>query len=164
MELWWKLNFYIDWCSLWVSIDVYICRAQLYSTKASSELWDWFKSTREWEALSCSIGSRTKVQVDKSLSKQIFCSNYFFCLHYSKYYILNYEGQDSKTVYSFARIDFCSKYIGFALLKLLSTRTFVLLPLKATLVFIYGPKLGHLEGDICKVVYFSSTLACGFET
>ena len=40
------------------------------------------------------------------------------------------EGQDSKTVYSFARIDFCSKYITFALLERLSTQTFVLLPLE----------------------------------
>ena len=38
---------------------------------------------------------------------------------------MNDEGQDSKTVYSFARNDFCSKYISFALLKLLSTGTFV---------------------------------------
>ena len=44
--------------------------------------------------------------------------------------ILYDEVQDSKTVYSFARIDFCSKYISFALLKLLSTRTFVLLPIE----------------------------------
>ena len=41
---------------------------------------------------------------------------------------MNDEGQDSKTVYSFAQIDFCSKYISFALLELLSTQTFVLLP------------------------------------
>ena len=41
---------------------------------------------------------------------------------------MNYKGQDSKTVYSFARIVFCSKYISFALLELLSTQTFVLLP------------------------------------
>ena len=34
--------------------------------------------------------------------------------------MMNDEGQDSKTVYSIARIDFCSKYISFALLKLLS--------------------------------------------
>ena len=34
--------------------------------------------------------------------------------------ILYEEGQDSKTVYSFARIDFWSKYISFDLLKLLS--------------------------------------------
>ena len=38
------------------------------------------------------------------------------------------EGQDSKTFYSFARIDFCSKYLSSALLELLSTRTIVLLP------------------------------------
>ena len=43
--------------------------------------------------------------------------------------MMNDEGQDSKTVYSFARIDFCSKYISFALLELLSSQTFVLLPL-----------------------------------
>ena len=43
---------------------------------------------------------------------------------------MNDEGQDSKTVYSFNQIDFCSKYISFALLKLLSTQTFVLLPWK----------------------------------
>ena len=42
--------------------------------------------------------------------------------------MMNDEGQDIKIVYSFARIDFCSKYISFALLKLLSTRTLVLLP------------------------------------
>ena len=47
--------------------------------------------------------------------------------------MMNDEGQDSKTVYSFARIDFCSKYISFALLQLLSTQTFVLLPHR------YGP-------------------------
>ena len=29
---------------------------------------------------------------------------------------MNDEGQDSKTGYSFAQIDFCSKYISFALL------------------------------------------------
>ena len=46
--------------------------------------------------------------------------------------MMNDEGQDIKTVYSFARIDFCSKYIRFALLKLLSTQTFVLLPLLDT--------------------------------
>ena len=42
--------------------------------------------------------------------------------------MINDEGQDSETVYSFARIDFCSKYIIFTLLKLLFTQTFVLLP------------------------------------
>ena len=41
---------------------------------------------------------------------------------------MNNEGQDSKNVYSFAGIDFYSKYISFALLELLSTLTFVLLP------------------------------------
>ena len=46
--------------------------------------------------------------------------------------MLNDEGQDSKTVYSFAQIDFWSKYISFALLELLSTQTFVLLPSKVT--------------------------------
>ena len=38
------------------------------------------------------------------------------------------DGKDSQTVFSFARIDFCSKYISFALLKLVSTPFFVLLP------------------------------------
>ena len=33
---------------------------------------------------------------------------------------MNDEGQDSKIVYRFAQIDFCSKYISFVLLKLLS--------------------------------------------
>ena len=42
--------------------------------------------------------------------------------------MMNGEGQDSQTVYSFNQIDFCSKYISFALLELLSTQTFVLLP------------------------------------
>ena len=42
--------------------------------------------------------------------------------------MMNYEGQESKTVYSFARIDFFSKYIGIALLELLSTQIIVLLP------------------------------------
>ena len=42
--------------------------------------------------------------------------------------MMNDEGQDSKTVYSFAQIDFCSKYLSLALLELLSTQTFVLLP------------------------------------
>ena len=42
--------------------------------------------------------------------------------------MMNDEGQDNKTVNSFARIDFCKKYISFALLELLSTQTFVLLP------------------------------------
>ena len=46
--------------------------------------------------------------------------------------MMNDEEQDSKTVYSFYRIDFCSKYISFALLELLSTRTFVLLPAQST--------------------------------
>ena len=49
---------------------------------------------------------------------------------------MNAEGQDSKTVYSFVRIDLCSKYISFDLLELLSTRTFVLLPLQ-----VIGSKL-----------------------
>ena len=49
--------------------------------------------------------------------------------------MMNDEGQDSKTVYSFARIDFCSKYISFALLELLSTQTFVLLPIKCINIF-----------------------------
>ena len=44
--------------------------------------------------------------------------------------MMNGEGQDSKTVYSFNQIDFCSKYISFASLDFLSTQTFVLLPLK----------------------------------
>ena len=43
---------------------------------------------------------------------------------------MNDEGQESKTIYSFARIDFCSKYLSLALLKLLSTQTFVLLPFR----------------------------------
>ena len=34
--------------------------------------------------------------------------------------MMNDEGQDSKTLYSFARIDFCSTYITFALLERLS--------------------------------------------
>ena len=42
---------------------------------------------------------------------------------------MNDEGQDSRTIYSFAQVDFCSKYISFALLKLLSPQTVVLLPL-----------------------------------
>ena len=42
--------------------------------------------------------------------------------------MMNDEGQDRKTVYSFAQIDFCPKYVSFALLELLSTQTFVLLP------------------------------------
>ena len=42
--------------------------------------------------------------------------------------MMNDEGQDIKIVYSFAQIDFCSKYISFALLELLSTETFVLDP------------------------------------
>ena len=33
---------------------------------------------------------------------------------------MNDEGQDSKTVHSFAQIVFCSKYLSLALLKLLS--------------------------------------------
>ena len=43
--------------------------------------------------------------------------------------MMNDEGQESKIINNFARIDFCSKYKSFALLKLQSTRTFVLLPL-----------------------------------
>ena len=42
--------------------------------------------------------------------------------------MLNDEGKDSKPIYNFAQIDFCSQYIGFALLELLSNQTFVLLP------------------------------------
>ena len=42
---------------------------------------------------------------------------------------MNDEGQDSKTVYSFAPIDFRLKYRCFVLLELLSTQTFVLLPI-----------------------------------
>ena len=40
--------------------------------------------------------------------------------------MMNNEGQDSTTVYSFARLDFCSKYISFALLDLLSCSPFSL--------------------------------------
>ena len=56
-----------------------------------------------------SLGSRTKVQVDN-----IIC---LFPL-IKKYYMMNDEGQESKIINNFARIDFCSKYKSFALLKL----------------------------------------------
>ena len=41
---------------------------------------------------------------------------------------MNDEGQDGKTVYSVAQIVFCLKYLSLALLELLSTQSFVLLP------------------------------------
>ena len=41
---------------------------------------------------------------------------------------MNDEGQDSKTVYSFAQIYFCSKYKSFALLKFLYIQASVSLP------------------------------------
>ena len=64
-------------------------------------------------------GSRTKVQVEKSLSKQIFCSNYFFVLinQYIIYWMIN-------------RLQFCLNCFLIKIFKFNLIQTFVLSCLK----------------------------------
>ena len=61
--------------------------------------------------------------------------------------MMNDEGPDRKTVYSFARIDFCSKYISFAFTELSSTQTFVLLPIKIRSYHIYDSSVLFSVGN-----------------
>ena len=68
---------------------------------------------------------------------------------------MNDEGQDSKTIYSFAQIDFCSKYVSFALLELLSARSFVLLPFSQ--IAILKKFCSILHSVLVKLMFFHLT-------